>query len=97
MLATGRSKVSASLMEVYNAAGEMPFHVLTTKELLKSEEKQLLRNIDPRSQLFFCELESGNFDAISHSHVLSRIGTIREGLPSFEFKTVPTHTSQMWP
>ena len=93
-LVAGRSKINASLMEVYSAGGAMPFHVLTTKTRLSATDKQHLRAIDTRSELSFCELESGNFDAISHAHILTKIGAIRGGLPSLVIQDCPnTHKS----
>ena len=94
VLVTGRSKVTASLMEVYAASGEMPFHVLTTKSKLSDAQKLHLSGIDSRSKLLFCELESGHFDAFSHAKVLERIGEIRQGLPSLVIQDCPsTHKS----
>ena len=77
---SGRSSINASLLEVYAADGSMPFHVMTTKQTLSTQEKVMLESIDPRSQLFFCDLESGAFDSMVHAQCLSKIGELRGNL-----------------
>jgi hypothetical protein len=95
-LVTSQSSVSASLLEVYCASGRMPFHVLTTKKKLTPTQRKHLSTIDERSELSFCDLDSGNFDSISHAKVLERIGLLRPGLPSLVIQDCPnTHKSDI--
>lgn len=89
---SGRSTTNASLLEVYCADGTMPFHVMTTKRILTSTEKLHLADIDPRSILFFCDLESGAFNSLAHSRCLDKIGELRGSLPSLVIQDCPkTH------
>ena len=89
---SGRSTTNASLLEVYCANGSMPFHVMTTKQTLSTEDKVLLASIDQRSQLLFCDLESGAFDSLAHAQCLAKIGDLRGSLPSLVIQDCPkTH------
>jgi len=88
-LVSGQSKVSASLLEVFSASGQMPFHVLTTKQKLTPAEKIQLAEIDTRSNLLFCDLSSGHFDSVSHAKVLEKIGLLRPNLPSLVIQDCP--------
>lgn len=95
-LVTSQSSVSASLLEIYSASGRMPFHVLTTKKKLTPNQRKHLSTIDERSELLFCDIDSGNFDSISHAKVLERIGLLRPGLPSLVIQDCPnTHKSDI--
>ena len=89
---SGRSTTNASLLEIYCADGSMPFHVMTTKRNLTTEEKLHLAQIDQRSTLLFCDLQSGAFDSMAHSQSLAKIGQLRGILPSLVIQDCPnTH------
>jgi hypothetical protein len=86
---SGRSTICASLLEVYTAAGSLPFHVLTTKQPLAPEEHRVLSAIDTRSVLYFCDLMTGSFDAASHATALRHIGELRQGEPTLLIQDAP--------
>ncbi|MDP2434955.1 MAG: hypothetical protein Q8P67_04375, partial [archaeon] len=85
----GQSNVCGTLLELFCADGSSPIHWLTTKQEFSDEQKVILEEINPTTEIRFIALESGRFNSSLHSNVLREIGILREGRPTLVIQDTP--------